>query len=67
LEPWKHYVPVRSDLADLRDAVAWFVNHDTETREIGLRGRELALSIDMKSALDVSANNLIRWLAHRKP
>jgi len=34
LEPWVHFVPIRSDLADVEEAVHWVTRHDT-TRQRG--------------------------------
>ena len=61
LQPWVHFIPVRSDLSDLRDMVQWFAAHDSEARDIAARGRELAVAIDMKSAVTASALNLQRF------
>jgi hypothetical protein len=61
LQPWVHFIPVRSDLSDLVDTVQWFAAHDSEAREIAARGRELAVAIDMKSAVTASAFNLRRF------
>ena len=61
LQPWVHFIPVRSDLSDIRDMVQWFAAHDSEARDIAARGRELAVAIDMKSAVTASAFNLQRF------
>jgi Glycosyl transferase family 90 len=61
LHPWVHFIPVRSDLSDLREAVQWFTAHDVEAREIAARGRDLALAVDMKAAVASSAINLRRF------
>ncbi len=45
LIPWVNYVPCRADLGDLVSQIQWLIEHDEEAREIGLKGRELALSM----------------------
>lgn len=44
LVPWRHYVPVRSDLSDLDDVLRWVREHDEECRQICLRARAMALA-----------------------
>ena len=34
LEPWKHYIPVKEDLSDLRERYDWARAHDEECRRI---------------------------------
>lgn len=48
LRPWIHYVPVRSDLADLPLKLEWYIRNDDEAREIGERARRFVLSIDYR-------------------
>ncbi|CAE8606692.1 unnamed protein product [Polarella glacialis] len=38
LEPFVHFVPVRYDLSDLSEKVAWLQQNDVEARQIALRG-----------------------------
>ncbi len=45
LRPWEHYVPVASDLSDLKDAIHWLQTHDDKAREIGAAGEQFALSL----------------------
>jgi hypothetical protein len=42
--PWKHFVPVQADLADLVERVEW-CHHPAECSEIATAGQELALSM----------------------
>ncbi len=51
LIPWLNYVPVASDLSDLLSKIEYLRMHDELAREIGRRGRELAL--DMTCAREV--------------
>jgi Glycosyl transferase family 90 len=60
LHPWVHFVPIGSNLSDIQDVVQWFAANDSQAREIAARGRELAVAIDMKSAVTASAYNLRR-------
>lgn len=45
LEPWKHFVPVKSDLSDLIAQVEWCKRNDAEARKIAEQGRQLAEKI----------------------
>lgn len=42
LEPWKHYVPFKSDLSDLVEKVKWAKDHDEEAHKIAMTGQEYA-------------------------
>ena len=40
---WKHYIPVKNDLSDLLEKIAWAKSHDAEAKQIGEEGRKFAL------------------------
>ena len=40
LQPWKHYIPVRSDLSDLKNQINWFMNHNNECATMAYEARE---------------------------
>jgi hypothetical protein len=42
LHPWKHYVPIRNDLSDLEERVAWCLDNDEHAREIAANGMNYA-------------------------
>jgi len=42
LVPWRHYVPVRADLADFDEKLAWLFSVPEEAEKIALAGRALA-------------------------
>jgi len=44
LSPWKHYVPVKSDLSDLSEKILWAKTHDEEAKLIADNAREFALT-----------------------
>ena len=44
LSPWKHYVPVKSDLSDLPEKILWAKTHDEEAKLIADNAREFALT-----------------------
>lgn len=50
LQPWEHYVPVAADLSDLMERLDWVRSHDAESRDIGQRGRRLALEMTLSAA-----------------
>lgn len=64
LLPWLNYVPVESDMSDLVEKTLWLINNDEKAREIGLRGRELAESLDYESQI-AAAFNTIDMAIHR--
>lgn len=39
LEPWVHYVPVKSDLSDLMEKIQWCRDNDRKCKEIASRAR----------------------------
>jgi len=38
LSPWIHYVPLKSDLSDVREKLEWVSKHDEAARKIAERG-----------------------------
>jgi hypothetical protein len=44
LIPWKHFVPVYTDLRDIKEKISWAKTHDAEARQIAQNGREFALT-----------------------
>jgi hypothetical protein len=42
LIPWKHYIPIKHDLSDLLEKLAWAKEHDEEAQEIACHGRTFA-------------------------
>jgi hypothetical protein len=44
LEPWTHYVPVKADLSDLREQIAWCWANSDECEQIGARGQAFAMT-----------------------
>ncbi len=40
LIPWKHYVPVKNDLSNLKERLLWAKTHDREAEEIANNARE---------------------------
>jgi hypothetical protein len=44
-EPWRHYVPVANDFADLAQKLEWCRTHDDECRRIAQRARRRAQSV----------------------
>ena len=55
LIPWTNYVPVDPDMNDLVEKIDWLRDRDEYARLIGLRGRELALSIDYDKEMTASS------------
>jgi hypothetical protein len=42
LRPWYHYVPVRTDLSDLKEKFDWAEAHQDEAQQIAERGRNFS-------------------------
>ncbi|KAB1267669.1 KDEL motif-containing protein 1 [Camelus dromedarius] len=42
LQPWKHYIPVKSNLSDLLEKLQWAKDHDEEAKKIAKTGQEFA-------------------------
>jgi Glycosyl transferase family 90 len=60
LQPWVHYVPVKNDLSDLEEQVAWCLDHDAEAEEIGARGRELTSRVVLGTELPQAGKAILR-------
>lgn len=56
LRPWEHYVPIKDDLSDLEERVAWCLDNDDAAREIGANGmryaNEIVFGMEMLKAAD---------------
>lgn len=66
LRPWEHYVPVAADLSDLRERFDWVRSHDTESRAIAERGRQLALQLTLSAATAEAADSIeANWQRRR--
>ncbi|WP_170245957.1 glycosyl transferase family 90 [Methylobacterium gnaphalii] len=59
LRPFENYVPVRSDLGDLFELVAYFRSRPELAHEIGRQGQQLALSMTMEAELDYGVRAII--------
>jgi len=51
LQPWIHFVPVRSDLSDVIEQIAWCRANLDVCEHIAASGQALALSLDFKSEM----------------
>ncbi len=58
LVPWHNYVPVASDMSDLLEKVEWLRRNDEVARDIGQRGRELAVSLDYETEVMGAAKTI---------
>lgn len=59
LEPGRHYIPVKSDLSDLEEQIAWAKNHDAAAHKIALQGRELAEEVFRRDAVFAYMRDLL--------
>jgi hypothetical protein len=51
IEPWMHYVPVKSDLSDLRELIAWCRANLAECRRIASAGQAFAMARDFNTEI----------------
>jgi len=58
LEPWVHYVPVKADLSDLCDKIAWSAANGDECEKIAARGQAFALERDYDSEIATAVRRL---------
>ncbi len=42
LVPWKHYIPVKSDLSDLVEKIQWAKDHDQDCQNMAIEARKFA-------------------------
>jgi tetratricopeptide (TPR) repeat protein len=65
IKPWQHYVPVRGDLSNLRDMIAWCRDNDAHCRWIGANGARLAASLTLDNELPNTCRALMA-AAHKR-
>jgi hypothetical protein len=65
LEPWYNYVPILSDMSDLVEKAQWLENNETKAMQIGVAGRELALSMSLEGEALRSIARVEAFLAAR--
>jgi hypothetical protein len=58
IEPWIHYVPVKSDFADLRERIAWCRANLAECRQIAMAGQALAMARDYHGEIEAAARRV---------
>ncbi len=49
IKPWEHFVPVKADLSDLEEKIAWVKDNDTQASEIAANGQALARAMTFES------------------
>ena len=60
LKPYKHYIPIKSDLSDLVDKIKWCKNHDMGCKKIAQNARSFANKyLDKDGILDYTQALLI--------
>jgi Glycosyl transferase family 90 len=62
LLPWENFVPVKSDLSDLIDNIMWLKNNDEKAKEIGDKGKELALKLSYQKEMNKAVIKISRAL-----
>lgn len=51
LQPYRHFIPIRNDMSDLLDQIAWASAHDEEVKRISCNARKFALHHLMPEAV----------------
>ena len=63
LTPWKHFVPVESEMGDLVEKTQWLIANDVEAMQIGQQGSKFASSLTydnvMSEALQKIRNSFL--------
>jgi hypothetical protein len=52
LKPWKHYIPISSDLKEIEDIHRWLLSHDKEAEEIAYEGKAFAQSVEYYASIE---------------
>ena len=52
LQPWVHYVPVRGDLQDLEEKLAWALANDDLARKIAENGRAFVANLTYEGVIE---------------
>jgi hypothetical protein len=60
LVPWKHYVPVSADIADLEEKIDWVRTNDREAEAIARNGQALARSMTLETETAVGVELITR-------
>jgi Glycosyl transferase family 90 len=66
LEPWKHYVPLRSDAEDVEDIYKWLISHPAECEKIVKNANDLISSIKYNQEIENIANLIKQIFSFRK-
>jgi hypothetical protein len=66
LVPWKHYIPLSRDLAELKDLHAWLRAHDSEAQAIANQGGEFISQVTLEATVDHSVRAIERMLGARR-
>lgn len=61
LVSWENFIPVKSDMSDLIENLAYCRANDDKARLIASRGRDLALSMTYERELNVGANTILAF------
>ena len=59
LRPWVHYVPVKGDLSDLHERIAWCRENDAQSEWIAANGWRLAQSATFEAELQRSCEAIL--------
>jgi len=60
LKPWVHYVPVKTDLSDLREMYEWAESHPNQAKEIADNGTKFARMMGTPEGFSMLYNNHVK-------
>ncbi|GEM_PF-4222983 len=58
IRAWEHYIPVKNNLSDLEEKVAWAVDNDSEAKAISENARQTAMNITFQDTVKETAETL---------
>ena len=65
LKPWVHYVPIERDLSNIKEQIAWAIEHDAEAHQIANNGAGLGQEIFERKAVFAYIHQLLTKYAER--
>jgi Glycosyl transferase family 90 len=67
IEPWIHYVPVKADLSDICERIAWCRSNHAGARRIAAAGQEFATARDFDNEIAAAARRVGAAYQDRPP
>lgn len=65
LVPWQNHVPVRADLSDLAEAVAWTMLYESESKRLADAAADLAAALTFEACMAEAVTRVQHWVEAR--